>query len=477
MQNSTLLNYSQRSRRAQDGFLQPAPAWCAILALFGLTIFLSLAGQGSVVRIFFPVASFAVGLLLYLRYPILYVGFTWWIWMLTPFLARLADYRSSWDPQRLMISATFLVTLIPVVTLAKNSPKLIQQGAAPFLISTMAVMYGVSIGTFHASTYAIARNLLDWLSPIVFGLYIFSKSSTYPELQQNIRHVFLWGVAVTGAYGIYQYVVAPEWDRVWLTQSGMFTSCGNPEPYEMRIWSTMHSPGPFSCLLIAGLLLSFSSSSRFAPVSNIFGYTAFLLTLVRTAWGSWFIGLIFLLTSVKSEIQVKLVSYVVVMIVIVVPIISISPFADSIGARMQTLGSLSSDSSFNARQGIYDNGLSEALSNVMGNGLGGAWNSQGDVLTQNVIDSGILDVLRTLGWIGTVPYFSGLIILYVRVLASSSAKSDTFLSASRAISLCFLLQMIMGTAVIGFPGLMVWSFLGLSLCGDQFYKKSKLRSA
>lgn len=57
--------------------LQPAPAWTAILALAVITLLGSLAGAGSIMRLLFPLGAFAVGVILYRRYPILYLGFVW----------------------------------------------------------------------------------------------------------------------------------------------------------------------------------------------------------------------------------------------------------------------------------------------------------------------------------------------------------------------------------------------------------------
>jgi hypothetical protein len=467
--NTPHLTYPASSSHKQNWF-QPSVAWIFIILLIIASIIFSLAGAGKIVRIFFPIGSFCIGLLLYTCYPVMYVGFTWWIWMLTPFIARLADYHSGWDPQRLMMVATYLVTLIPLVTIVKHSPRFIAQGAAPFVVSSMAILYGVVIGLLHSSPYTVARNFLDWASPIVFGLYLFSRWPVYPALCKNIQNVFLWGVGITGAYGVYQYFVAPEWDRFWLIESGMYTSSGNPEPFGIRVWSTMHSPGPFAAFITAGLLILFSSKSKFVVISNLFGYTSFLLTLVRTAWGSWLIGLFFLISSVKSGIQLRLISYVVVMTSILVPIVSMSPFISSIMARLSTLTNLSQDDSFNVRQGIYESSLNTALTSFVGNGIGGAWTVNDGTLKQIIIDSGIIDVLLTLGWVGSIPYFAGLTVALIRVLSSPSAKFDSFLSASRSISISCFLQMIMGTSVIGLPGLLVWSFLGISLAGDKYYQ-------
>ena len=75
------------SSPVQDTFawlrFRPALAWVGILGLVLITGLGILAGAGGILRLLFPLGATIVGGLLYVRYPLLYVGFTWWIWFLT----------------------------------------------------------------------------------------------------------------------------------------------------------------------------------------------------------------------------------------------------------------------------------------------------------------------------------------------------------------------------------------------------------
>ena len=59
---------------------------------------------------------------------------------------------------------------------------------------------------------------------------------------------------VMGAYGVWQYMVAPAWDGFWIESTGLLTF-GKPEPRQIRVFSTMHSNGPFAVTMMAALLL------------------------------------------------------------------------------------------------------------------------------------------------------------------------------------------------------------------------------
>lgn len=450
--------------------LTPVPAWTAILGLVVFTILFTVVGAGAILRPLFPVGAFGVGIMLYRRYPLLYLGFTWWLWILTPLAARFVDYRSGWDPQRLMLVAPYLVSLITLHALVRYLPAAYRHDGLPFMLSIAGVMYGCAIGLVQFSPISVARSLLDWLTPISLGFYLFINWRNYPQCSQNLQNVFTWGVLVTGVYGIYQYLVAPEWDRYWLNESGMFTSAGNPEPFGIRVWSTMHAPGPFSSFMLAGLLLLFSSQAWVRIPAMAAGYLAFLLCLVRSAWGSWLLGLLQISISLKPKLQMRIILTIAIMAMCVIPLATVEPFASAISKRVLSLADLQNDSSFNDRSGNYQQNLDLALQSWMGNGIGGTWATGADgAIKSTVVDSGIIEALLTIGWLGAIPYFLGLCLMISKVLRSSVGRSDAFMNAARGISLSFFAQLIFGNSIAGFSGILLWSFLGVSLAADKYH--------
>lgn len=472
MRHSNILSSSSQIR----GFhlVQPAQAWMAILGLVFFSALCILAGAGSILRLVFPVGSFAVGVLLYWRYPVLYISFTWWMWFLTPFVARLVDYRSGWDPQRLMQVSPYLVTLLTLVTFLKHLPRSYRQGSLPFVLACIGVFYGALVGLIKGSPFSVARALLDWLTPLLLGFHFFVNWRDYPKLSQNIQRTFLWGVMVTGVYGVLQYLIAPEWDRLWLIESGMTSVAGSPGPLGMRVWSTMNSPGPFANMMMAGLLLLFSSQEALRIPAAGFGYLTLLLTLVRSVWAGWLLGLLTLISSLKAHLQMRLIITVFIIAMCVFPLTIIEPFSEKISSRFQTFSNLEDDSSFNARSENYDNNLSLALSNGLGNGIGSSWvvNDNG-VLQQGVFDSGILETFFTLGWFGAVPYLGGLVLSLFTVIQYSEARFDPFMSAARAISISNCALLILGSALLGFSGLLLWGFLGITMAAHKYYQHQR----
>ena len=467
--------------------LQPAPAWIAILGFIFLSAVCILAGAGSILRIIFPAGAFLVGVFLYQRYPILYLGFTWWLWFLSPWVRRLVDYQSGWVEPNPVLLAPYLATLVTIATFLRHFPKSYRQDGLPFVLSCTGVFYSFLIGLINskygvdstvmseaigvdASVYtlnAVLTRTLDWLTPILLSFHLFVNWRYYPEYRQNIQRTFSWGVLLMGAYGIYQYMVAPEWDRFWLNniaKHGIYTF-GIPEPLGIRVFSTMNSSPPFANAMMAGLLILLTSQGSLKFIATPIGYLAFLLSLVRTAWGGWFLGLIIFSSSLKSRLQMRLLITIFVMGILVFPLTTMEPFSKVISARVQTLSNVQQDGSYQDRADNYDRALGIALFQPLGNGLG-----------LPGVDSAIIDTLIAMGWLGCIPYIGGIILLLFKLPQCVERRFDSFVSAAIAISLSSLAMLVSGNMFIGFEGILLWGFLGIVMAAHKYYQHQNILS-
>jgi O-Antigen ligase len=451
---------------------QPRPAWIAILGLVLLTTLGTFAGPGSLMRVFFPIGSLAVGAFLYQRYPILYHGFFWWLWFLTPFLARIIDLRNGWDPSRLILLAPYLVSLILLKTFFQNLPRAHYLGGRPLVMAFAAICYGLLIGLINGTPIVVIRNFLDWLIPITYGFYLLVNWQDYPNYRQNLQRVFLWGTLIMGAYGIFQYAVAPEWDRYWLMESGMFASAGNPEPFGMRIWSTMNAPGPFATTMQAGLLLLLTNQGLLRIPAAIVGFLAFLMTMVRSNWGAFCIALLLFLPSLNQKLQIRLIATLLTLIIFIIPLTTIEPFASNLNTRLQTISNLEQDGSFQDRKGLFEIAIQFALSEYVGQGIGsgGAYDQKTGKWVSASIDNGILVLLFTIGWLGTIIYLAGLIPMLLNVIKISEVNFDPFLNGTRALSISYCALLIFGGAIAGGTGIFLWGFLSITVAGNKYYQ-------
>ena len=458
----------------QDKFsfgLQPPLAWAAILSFVFFTAVCTLAGVGSILRPGYVVFSLAVAILLYLRYPVLYISFTWWIWFLTPFVARVVDLRSGWDESRFMLLSQYLVTLLTFHTVLKYLPKSLREGGLPFVLAFIAMFYGFLIGLIKTTPFTAARGLLDWLTPICFAFYLFINWRNYPQYRQNIQRTFLWGALIMGIYGIYQYLVAPQWDIFWL-ESAKLNSMGDPEPLGLRVWSTMASPAPFATVMMAGLILIFNNDNKdiFRLPATAAGYIAFLLTTVRTLWGGWFIAIVSFFGSLKSQLQIRLIITFLVMALCVLPLMTVEEISEPILDRFESFGTLENDDSARVRQQIYEEGLNKALTDPLGNGIGNTFivDEKGE-LVPLVVDSGFLDTFFTLGWFGVIFYLGGLLLLIYKIFQFTEVRFDAFMAASRGISIGMIFTLLGNSGMLGVSGMVMWGFFAMVLAGHKYH--------
>lgn len=452
--------------RASSG-LQPPLAWMAILGLIGFTLLCLLAQVGGVLRLAYPAGTFVVGLLLYQRYPVLYVGFCWWVAFLTPLVRRLVDLQSGWvDPSPILL-APFLVILISGMTFLQELPRAYRQAGFPFILSAIAIFYGLLVGLVKNSPTGVVVPLLNWLAPLLLGFFLYANWRDYPAYRQNLQRVFLWGTLVTGGYGIFQYLTAPAWDGAWLTNTGLLTF-GTPEPLGIRVFSTMNSPGPFATVMMAGLMLLLSSTSSLRFAASGAGYLAFLLSLVRSAWLSWVVAVVTFLPSLKTKFQIRFIVTALIMMILVLPLVNLQPFSDAIAPRIETLFNTREDVSYNERMEGYADLLTQGLLEIPGNGFG--FVLANDTLGSN--DSGVLTLLFTLGWFGTIPYLGGILLLFLKLFQSTAIRIDPVATAARAIALGTFAQMGLGNPMLALSGMVFWGFLGMALAAQQYHTET-----
>ncbi len=445
-----------------DSPRQSPLAWAAISGLILLTIVCLLLHVGGILRLLFPASAFLVAVFLYWQAPILYVGFAWWIAFLSPFVRRWVDYQSGWvDPSPVLL-APFLVLLVTLVTFIQYLPRLYHRGGLPFLLAIGAVFYALCVGLVKQSPTGAIVATLNWLTPILFGIHLFIQWQDYPRYQQNLQRVFLWGVLITGGYGIYQYLAAPEWDCFWLINTEV-VAFGTPEPLGMRVFSTMNSPGPFAVVMMAGLLLLFTNRSGLRFPGVAVGYLAFLLSLVRSAWLGWVIAVISFIPTLKPKFQMQLIITVFIMAVCVLPLVTLQPFSEVIASRLSSF-TTGEDVSYAQRLQGYNEIWSQALSEMMGKGLG--YTIESNSLGSN--DSGILSIFLMMGWAGAIPYFGSLFLLFVSLFYGNVARSDPFMNTARAISLGVFAQIGLGSATAALSGVVLWGFAGIALAGQKY---------
>ena len=458
--------HAPSSRSPTQLGLHPPLAWTAILGFILLSALFILAGAGKVANLAFPAGAVAVGVFLYFRAPVLYVGFTWWLWFLSPFVRRVADWKSSFTDPSPILLAPYLVSLLTLITLWQHLPKAHRQGGLPFIFAFVAVSYSFLVGLIYKPPLTVGIGFLDWLAPLSFGFHLFINWRDYPSYRQNMIKVFVWGVLVMGVYGIVQYLVAPEWDVLWRKNAEFMSAGGYVDPSEIRVWSTLNSPEPFADTMMAGLLILFNYEGGLLIPAWIAGYLGFLLSLVRSAWGGWLVGLLALVISLKEKLQMRLVIITVVMFLCLVPLTTLDAFSEVIQGRLETFSNIEADNSASVRQYYFESQIGDALTSWTGLGVGG-----------HVYDWGIFALLFNLGWFGTSFYIGGLLLLFLKLYQGSESRADAFIGVARAVALATFALTPLQTPFTEIKGMILWGFIGIGLAGKKHYHYQKIKEA
>ncbi len=440
------------------------PKIVAALSLAGLAA-IALGGAGGVLRLAIPAAAAVMAVVLYRAHPIGYVKYTLWVWFLAPIVRRLVDLRFGFEETNLVLLAPFLVSGVVILAYFKKGSRAWKDVPAAFVLCLVAIVYGFVIGMLLKPSAQIGFGLLNWTCPLLFGLYLYQNWEHYEQYREAIGKTFVFAVLVMGAYGAVQFFHPPSWDTLWLenVQRTAGTSFGQPEALQIRVWSTMNAPGPFANTMLMALLFFFATRSTWKLPSTIAGYTAFLLSAVRTAWLSWVIGIAWILKSAKPRILVRVIVSGGLLLVCLIPIMADSRLATVIGDRFDTFTDLKHDDSFGARMEMYKILSRDAIENPFGQGLQITETSHGIA-----VDSGILLMLFSLGWIGSALFMVGILCVFTRS-PRISKKQDEFVVIAKAGMIAIIAQMIGGNIFVGVSGAMFWIYGGLYLAANKYH--------
>ncbi len=446
-----------------------------IISAFGLFVsLLFLLGLGKLLILLFPAGAILVGLCLYFNAPELYIGYTLWMWFLNPLVRRLIDYQSGYyTPGGLYTTAQF-VAFIAVISFIKKIPYSYKRSGLPFVLCAGVISFAALSGLAQQTlgNLLIITDILNWISPVLFSFHVFSNWRDYPAYKQVIQRTFFFGLLVMSLYGIYQFIVAPGWDRYWLEITSLH-SRGKPEPFGIRVWSTMSAAHQFAFPMIAGTVLLFKPPiqlPRFILVA--FSTVTLLLTRVRSAWFCLLLCLFIYVISLKPKHQAKIVFGIVITIMLILAFLSVDEFSEVIGRRFESLGSLGEDQALGLRAEAYEKVLDSLLFNLIGSGFG---ISIRDLVLLSDGDTSFLSMLLWFGLLGTLIYCFGVAMCLLKLLAEQTAKQDSFFLAAKALCLGLLPMSLTGQMFPSAAGMVFWGFMGMGLAASQYYQEQALQ--
>lgn len=435
-------------------------AMVSFIALAGLFW----AGRGTLLRTAVPFCASCIALSLYFRKPARYLEFALWMWFLTPFIRRVVDWRVGFADRNLVLLTPFLVSWIAILTLReiKGAAKL---QVAPFALCAAGIAYGFCVGMAIHPSGEVIYGLVDWLSPMLLGFHLYVRWRDFDTHAAVIQRSALLGLLVMGAYGIFQFYKAPIWDTSWLENlpGGLESSTfGRPEPQAIRVWSTLNAPGPFATVMVALLFLVLPKKSLLKLPAILVALYAVMLSLVRTAWLTGVVGILYFAKNSNRQLFVKVVLALGAGALAVAFVANSSLNVPMVQDRLKTLGDLKHDESVQDRTRLYHDLFGEVMSQPVGIGL-----NNSDFYHGYPLDSGPIRMLLNLGWFGTLVYSIG-VAQVVSKLYSKGASHDSSVVTASTIVTTLLLQLASGLIFISSSGAMFWLAVGSGLAAKAY---------
>ncbi len=445
------------------------------LAVAGMILFTAglFLVKPNVVHYEFPILALVVGAFLYRRNPASYVSFTLALYFVSPFVRRVVDYRSSWmDPNPVLLAPLLVTSLTGWFLLTSINKTWFRRDTWPFALALLGITSGLLCGLFVSRDKKdVLAACLNWVAPVCFGFYVARYPLDRPNLEGAVTRTFVTAALLMGMYGIYQFVQAPAWDCNWLelmTGGDISVSVmGRPEPFSLRVWSTMNSPGPFSTALTAALLLVFVDTRKRRVPAAVAGYVSLLLSLVRSGWLGWAAGLCAVVAWSKRSVFRILLTLGVGSLVLMLSAFLYQPFADAVQVRLQSLQSIGDDESANERASGYAHLAEEAVKNPFGFGL-----TNKDRLKGYILDSTLLRLPLQLGWAGCLLYVAGLGSLVRRMFPLP--RELGFSVVARAIAISVLIRAPFGQVLVNIDGVILWMFVGLVVVEAERIRQSHI---
>ncbi len=443
----------------KSNFVQYLPLCFALATALSIVV-----GVGGILRWIYPAAATLIAYSLYCRVPVTYVSFVWWLWFLSPFVRRIVDYRAGWvDPSPILLAPP-LATLVCFPALIRHEAELWKPQARPFLLALGSVMYGFVVGILRVPLASLATASLSWFAPIIFGFFLycsFRSGKFASDLVPSLQRTFLWGTFLMGIYGIFQFVVAPGWDQLWMIESGGMA--GTPEPFGIRVFSTMNAPGPFAAVLVAGLLLLINRQGLLVKLAILPGYLALVLSSSRLAWLAWLVGVaVFALR--QKRYAARITATICLLVTSIFLLVTENPSGEDLNLRFKSFANLQDDTSFQERESGYSDMIDIALNEPFGRGIGAM--ELGTQTTLGSHDSGFWELLLCLGWFSGTLYLLSLFLMAFSMLRPAGPQSS-FVTAASCISIGLLSQLLLGSIMLGMFGLALWSFAAIYIAAQQ----------
>ncbi len=407
-----------------------------------------------------------IGFVLVLRDSIGYMPYVLAVWAVAPELRRVVDWSmNEYTSLSLIALAPFLVSLLCMLSILKNVDRISPFISKMMLLFAVILAYGMILGITKYTLSAVFE-LLYYVVPFLMFPYLALRSPSEKEKDGLVVSYIVIAFFVS-LYGIIQFIFAPPWDVFWMNNAEMM-SIGSPVPYELRVFSTLNSPGPAAAFLFGALipmLLDKRWRSGLGWIAMLIIATCLVLTLVRSVWiGLIVTVLLYLIWSTQGQKLGKIIVLVFFSLCVyfLLPFI---PGSEMVEQRFNSLTSLEEDHSYTERMQIAEHLIPMITGQPLGKGLGSQGkgtklNNEGNVGEGAILDNGVGSIFVTYGVIIGSCFFIFLLLIWLRLWKMRSFGLYPCLGI--AMFSGSIAMMISDNSFVGVSAMVTWFYVGLS---------------
>jgi len=422
-----------------------------------------LAGQGGLLQYTFPAAALAVAVVLERRSLTAYLSFVIWLWMLTPFVRRVADHQSGWHEPSLILLAPYAASvwpparelLVATVRSIRAWPRL--EGLGLFVVAAIGAGFGIPLGMLTAPSRAVVETL-NWWGPIAFGAYIALRTTDPAAVERALARTLMVSSLFVGLYGIYQFQSPPVWDKEWIVNSEI-ASVGYASEFELRSFSTTASPAVLAFLMLPAIMLWMARPRLWQIASVAAALGALALSEVRVAWLALLVAACLVLWRVGVRERVAFVACLLFFAVCIAAVELPPQVSEVTSKRFMSLLRPSEDESAVSRATGHTQVFDVILDHPLGIGIGIEEQNLSQVIGAR--DSLIIAVFVQFGILGATVYLLAMIALLFRLWRYYRDAPTREGMALGATAIGLLSMMLGGNQTAGAVGTLIWIAAGL----------------
>jgi hypothetical protein len=414
-------------------------------------------------RLAYPLLNFAVSGWLFARRSPWFAAHGVLLFCFVSLVRRLVDGQAGFDPASPVLVTPYLCSLFTAVGLLQYWWRPQPRYLAGFLLVLLAIGYGAMLAVLQGNVVAAGVDFLKWGAGPMLAVYLLAHRHD-ARVRELAELSLIWAGMAMGVYGVLQFVSPASWDAIWVrgvAELGL-ESIGSPEPFALRVFSTMNSPGSLGGALSAGILLACKRTRALALPAITLMLVGLALTQYRTLWAATALGALMLLVTRPNAFRPANLAAAAVALAALGSFFLVPQIRDTLAQRAASLGNLRADFSGEERLAQYraltrDEGL------IVGEGLGqiGVARRLGG-MSRVIMDSALIEIWRGLGAIAGSMYLGSLLVMVLNLFQRAPEVAH-HLHFDRAVVLATFIQLPMGSVHSGENGIFAWMFLGLGL--------------